>query len=143
VTSIDTTLLSSIKLTGIGFDLITTNNIVLIGTYSCQILTATETLLICSVDKQQIPAGSYQFSLNVLSKGLAIIKNNEIIKFEFEVLSLSPDRSGTGGGIFLNINGSGFHSGFKVEIDDINCPIISVNYSLISCIIPANVNYFI
>lgn len=53
--------------------------------------------------------------------------------------SFAPKMSGTGGGLQLNISGSGFSLNTFVQIDGIDCPISLLNYSFIACIIPANV----
>ena len=140
VNAIDTSQINGIKITGSGFDSINlNNNIVLIGNiYSCNVLSALNTQIICSLGS--IPIGTYSFSVNVLNKGLATMNTNTNVNFKLTTLSLSPTSCGTGGGLILNITGTGFNSNCTVLIDNINCPIISIDYSLIKCIIPSNVS---
>lgn len=46
------------------------------------------------------------------------------------------------GGLLLSISGTGFNSNSTVLIDNINCRIKSINYSMITCVAPANVINF-
>ena len=69
VNAIDISQINAITITGSGFDSIDlNNNIVLIrNTYSCNVLSASNTQIICSLGN--IPIGTYSFSVNVLHKG--------------------------------------------------------------------------
>jgi len=142
VNTIDASQINAIKITGSGFDSTNpSNNIVLIGnSYTCNILSASNVQIICSLGN--IPIGSYTFSLNVLNKGLATMNTNANVNFKFTTISLNPTSCGTGGGLMLNISGTGFNTNCTVLVDNINCPIVSIDYSLITCIIPSNVSCF-
>jgi hypothetical protein len=56
-----------------------------------------------------------------------------------EALFMSSTSGTTGGGNLLNISGTGFASNAIVTVDGNNCLIVTVNYSLITCIVPSNV----
>ena len=66
VTNIDISALPEITITGSDFDLDPNNNIVKVGDYSCVVSEATSTEIKCLVDK--IPAGDYNFTVNVVDK---------------------------------------------------------------------------
>ena len=69
---------------------------------------------------------------------------NTATQFTFNLVasSISPSTSGTGGGVFLEVTGTGFSKNSQVLVDSINWPVTAYNYTLIRCIVPANVIYF-
>lgn len=87
--------LNAIVLTGTGFDEINPqNNIVKLGDVNCS-CTATATQLTCSPGRNVF--GIYNFTVNVVGKGLAILEVNPAVTIELTVSSISPLSSGTGG----------------------------------------------
>ncbi|CAF0756351.1 unnamed protein product [Brachionus calyciflorus] len=136
VSSINTSNKNLISITGTGFDTTASNNIVKIGQTNCVVQTATATQLTCIPDKG--PIGVYNFTVNVLGKGLATM--NDATTFEFELIAsdFNPKLSGVGGGAIITINGSGFTKQTSVKIDSILCTYVSHSYTAISCIVPSN-----
>lgn len=67
---------------------------------------------------------------------------NSLAQFEFQLTgsSLSPSKSGTGGGAQLNITGTGFTNKTVVKIDGLTCKVLSNTYSMITCLVPSNVS---
>lgn len=139
VSSIDTSNLASIKITGSNFDATTkSNNQILIGDIPCEIISATANQIICSAGPN--PIGIYSFKIHVINKGFATMNVNPTVQFDLTASSITPNYSGTGGGLYLNVTGIGFSSKSQVLIDNINCPIVFSSYSLLTCLIPTNVN---
>lgn len=56
--------------------------------------------------------------------------------------SLNPTTSGVGGGALITVLGSGFSVSTKVKIDGLECSLVSMNYSAVSCLSPQNVRLF-
>lgn len=139
VTSIDTSVATSIKITGTGFDSVKIeNNIVKIGDAVCNVISATSTLITCSPGPS--PTGTYSFSINILGKGLAQISaSTRTFSFSLTTTSFSPSSSLTGGGVELILLGSGFSSNSVVTVDNNNCEIKSWTFGQINCIVPSNV----
>ena len=129
--------MNAISITGSGFSLSPQNNQVLIGNIPCSITSSTSTQLTCAAGENSV--GTYNYTVSVLNKGLAIMNVNPIITFQLTALSLSPSSSGTGGGSILNINGVAFNSKCSIKVDNNVCSIVSMSYSLIKCILPSNV----
>ena len=134
---------------------------VLIGNVICTVTSSSNTLIVCAAG--QNPIGSYNFTVSVSNKGLAIMNSNPTVSFTLTASSLSPATSGTGGiylpylslmknlfwtsfqikgGSTLTITGMGFSKDCIVKVDNIDCPVVSVNYSTIACTLPSNVNFF-
>jgi hypothetical protein len=137
VTNIDTSQKNAIVLTGMGFDTAKENNNVFLGPVECIITSATATQLICSAGLN--PVGVYEFVVYVKDKGIAKINSTVIsLNFTLSVSSMTPTISGTGGGVLIEIMGSGFSNSTQALIDNLPCSIVSYNYSLILCRTPAN-----
>jgi len=140
VNAIDSANLNSIIIDGTGFDSTIANNLVQIGGYNCTVSQATSQQLTVSASSSQIPFGTYSVTVNVIGKGLAQMNQNPSIQFQLTATSLSPSSSGTGGGINLNITGTGFNTNTTVAVDGSNCPVAYVDYTLLICQLPSNVN---
>ncbi|CAF0710276.1 unnamed protein product [Brachionus calyciflorus] len=136
VNSIDTSNPNSIVLNGSGFDSIPSNNLVKIGDSICNVISSTSTQITCQPGNG--PAGSFGFSVNVLGKGLSRMNSNALFDFYLTATSFSPKTSGVGGGIIVNITGSGFSEKVKVTVDSNECKIVFVSFNLIRCLIPSN-----
>lgn len=67
------------------------------------------------------------------------MNSNPSITFSLNAVSVNPTSSGTGGGSMLTVNGEGFNSRCQVTVDGNDCPVISANYSVITCVVPSNV----
>jgi len=159
VTNIDTSNAQAIVLTGSGFDATNSNNNVLLGTVPCVVTASTATQLTCTpglatiryysnelqqnvffVFKGPNPVGTYTFSVNIANKGLAQITSQvTTLTFSLQATAIAPTTTGTGGGVLVTINGQGFSSTTRVQIDSINCPIQSYTYSTLTCLTPPNV----
>ena len=139
VNSIDKTNPSSIILTGTGFSTVPENNIVKIGETLCTVTSATETQLTCTPENG--PVGVYTFSLNVLEKGIARINSADTYEFLLTGIDVSPSIGGTGGGLKVNITGSGFSNKTQVLVDGNSCNVLFSSYNLIICEIPSNVSF--
>ena len=88
--------MAAISITGSGFDDTNKqNNLVKIGDVNCTVSSATNTNIICSAGPNTI--GSYQFTVNVLSKGYAILNSNPTVTFTLTATSFTPTSTGTGG----------------------------------------------
>ena len=61
------------------------------------------------------------------------------MSFNLKIDSFWPNSSGIVGGALLYINGSRFSPTTMVLLGDENCKIASLSYSLLTCIIPAQV----
>lgn len=87
--------MSSISISGSGFDTNSTNNLILIGGIPCVIKSSTSTFIVCSAGEN--PIGTYYFKISVLNKGYAQMNVNSSVSFNLEATSISPTSSGTGG----------------------------------------------
>lgn len=119
---------------------------VLIGETNCNVVSASQNQLEC--EPGEGPLGSFYFRVNVLGKGFAVLSSvasNTMYTFEIDAFSVSPNTTGTGGGIIIDIIGKGFSNNTGIFIDGIICPIQNYSYSKISCMVPANVrfNYYL
>lgn len=129
-----------IVLNGAGFNSNPDDNLIMIGETNCNVVSANENQLECEPDDG--PLGSYYFKVNVLGKGYAVLSpeaSETTFTFELDAFSISPNTSGTGGGIIVDLVGKGFSSNTRVLIDGTSCPIQNYTYSKISCMVPANV----
>ena len=99
--------------------------------------------IIEKIKKGNGPVGTWPISVVNNINGLANI-NSAVKTFTFplSISSFSPNYGGTGGGLILTINGSGYSKQTKVLIDNIVCPITSFIYTSINCQIPSNVCVF-
>ena len=109
----------------------------MIGDVQCSVSSATATQITCVAG--QNPIGTYNLTLSVLGKGLAIINNPQTLSFQLTASSMSPLIGTIGGGNILTINGTGFISSCVVTVDGNNCVVVNATYSLITCIVPSNV----
>ena len=109
-------------------------NVVLIGDVPCTITLATETHLTCAAGINSI--GTYNFTVNVLGKGLAVMNAQADVTFHLNASSMNPVRSSTGGGVLLTINGTGFSVNTEVSVDGNHCRKVSSTYRMIECIVP-------
>jgi hypothetical protein len=80
-------------------------------------------------------------SLRINNKGNARILTNNTIIFELKATSISPTFGFTGGGNLIKIYGSGFNHNNLVSVGKNDCPVVNVTYSMISCVVPANVRF--
>lgn len=129
--------MNAIVISGSGFDTNRENNLVKLGDYKCDITQATHNQLIAKVGN--IPFGEYNFTVNVVSNGLAQMNDNPTVKFYLKATSFNPSRSGTGGGILLNITGTGFSKDVIVTVDSNECKLTFVSLNLIICQVPPSV----
>lgn len=100
VTTIDASNSNLIKISGSGFDSVMSNNLVFIGDTSCQVNFANASYLTCVPGDG--PLGTYNFTVNVIGKGLATLSNEaQLTSFDFtlQATAISPSVSGTGGKI--------------------------------------------
>lgn len=138
VDTIDTTSLNAIVIRGSGFSNDTMNNAVKIGDVACDVSSSSETEIICSAGLN--PVGTYGFEVNVMHKGLATMNSDATVTFHLNATSISPVSSFSGGGIILNVTGTGFSVNSTVTIDGNACEVIQpTSYSLIRCIVPSTV----
>jgi len=112
----------------------------MIGNIPCQVTYSSINQLNCTPGPN--PAGTYQFSVNVIYKGLAIMNVNTSLSFNLTASQIYPNYAGTGGGLPLNITGVRFNSNVTVTVDYIDCPVVFTNYSLITCVLPQNVSIY-
>ncbi len=59
--------------------------------------------------------------------------------YELEFNSMYPKLGGSGGGISLTIIGNRFSKNTRVSVGDNDCPIITQNFTVITCVVPRNV----
>ena len=82
VTSIDTSRLPNITVTGTNFDTNPGNNIIQIGNYTCVISQASSTQLNCTAGN--IPAGQYNFTVIVADKVRSFLIANSLFRFDIK-----------------------------------------------------------
>lgn len=80
---------------GSGFDTYLENNRVMIGSYKCTVLTASNSEIKCIPGEN--PIGTYGLTLSVVNKGFASLASNFVVSFTLTASSLNPSSSGTGG----------------------------------------------
>lgn len=112
-------------------------NDVRIGDVACDVSSSSETEIICSAGLN--PVGTYGFQVNVIHKGLATMSSDTAVTFHLNATSISPMKSFTGGGIILNVTGTGFSVNSTVTVDGNECQVIQpTSYSLIRCVVPSS-----
>lgn len=136
VETIDTSSLEAIIIRGSGFETEPLKNIVLIGKVPCQVKTATEAEIVCSASENT--AGIYNISVNVIGKGLALMKDSSSVTFQLEATSITPKAGYTGGGVTLSVFGTRFSLNSTVTVDGFKCRTIFANFTCIKCIVPGN-----
>jgi hypothetical protein len=109
---------------------------VFVGTSECSIETINSTQIQCLL--AQNTAGIYSVLVSVASTGYS--NTNVTFTYEQQVTNVSSIQGSTQGGLNLNLYGYGFGSGIesnvtKVKICNIDCPIVQLNYSLLTCVV--------
>ena len=136
ITSISpTTGSGSLTLTVNGANLADTLS-VFVGTYECPILSASSTLVTCTLPV--IPGGDFAVQLTSSSLGLS---NNDIIySSELSLSSILPTSGSFGGGSLLVLSGVGFDTENTptVTVCEVECEISSVSNNEIQCRTPAD-----
>ena len=138
----DDTTSGSIQLTitGTGFSLVSSENIVAVGKLACEIVSSTETQITCSLEAG--PAGVYPVSVVVVNAGLA---TGEPLTHEvaMEVFSNTPDAGSAGGGTTITVQGSGFPSSMEgwasgtVMVGGSQCKVVETSFDIFKCITSA------
>jgi hypothetical protein len=144
VDRIDTSNLPIIVIYGSGFSSNNLDNLVeLGGLVRCVVFNASSVEIRCRVDegKEGLEAGNYAVSVSVTGVGLATVSAGAtVIEFGQTAEGFWPMSSAAPGGGILSIYGSRFGVNTSVTLDGTGCEVRTVNYSLISCVIPANVS---
>ncbi len=86
------------------------------------------------------PVGTWRISILNNLYGLAQINSQvKLFTYPLELSSFTPNYSGVGGGVRVSIYGTGFSANSKILVDGNECPVLSFNYTYLSCVIPSNV----
>ncbi|CAG2210939.1 unnamed protein product [Mytilus edulis] len=126
---------TNITITGSGFDTSPENNIVKIGDVDCYTFEAKAdgTEIQCTAGEGPRKIG--YVTVRVIGKGFA--PGKKLFIFLGRVTSFSPTIVSLGGGIFLDVNGEGFHEDVAVFVNDVPCEVIERTIRLARCILPA------
>ncbi|XP_038045747.1 fibrocystin-L-like [Patiria miniata] len=131
---------TALILTGSGFSTTQELNVVTIGGVGCDVTSASDTSISCSVG--QAAAGTHEVRLEVTGEGLASYPNGPLsFQFELDVTGINPSSGSLAGGTSVTITGSGFgkeKDNVTVSVGDQTCNIESVIYSEIQCVIALN-----
>ena len=137
----------SLDITGQLFADSVDDNVVMVGDNECEVMSATPTLLQCSLDA--LPAGNYVLTVTVCPvtptmdsycPGHANVAIDALTS-PGEIISVSPLQGSVAGGTQLTISGRGFStdsSVVSVSLGDQECIISSASYSQIECTTTAN-----
>ena len=108
------------------------------GDYNCNILSSSDSEIVCQLDPAEMPPSFCLLSLSVSVPGLGYaITDIEQTTIELTpvITSLSPQDSSTQGGAHLFISGHGFpNGGLTVGVGDGECTVTSQNYTAIECV---------
>jgi len=144
VDRIDTSNLPIIVIYGSGLSANNLDNLVeLGGLVRCVVFNASSVEIRCRVDegKEGLEAGNYAVSVSVTGVGLATVSAGAtVVEFGQTAEKFLPISSAAPGGGVLSIYGSRFGVNTSVTLDGSGCEVRTVKYSLISCVIPANVS---
>ena len=120
-----------------------TDNIVMVGGYSCDVIFSNSTLIQCSLDP--LPAASYSLSVTVCPPyptldsycpGRANVMTAHLTS-PAKITDVSPSQGSVAGGTHIAITGLGFSTDMSeviVTLGDNECAVTFSNYTLVSCI---------
>ena len=126
-----------LTISGSGFSLIPSENIVQVGDLKCTPISSTISSIECTLSPG--PAGDYQIAVVVANAGLAT-GGPLPYTIPIEIYSNSPTQGSLGGGTTITVLGSGFPgslenwSGGSVSIDGNKCFITDSSFSSFKCI---------
>ena len=125
-----------LTINGHGFNPSIESNMILIGEEgSCNVTTANNTLIICTI--MNSPSGQQIVQVNVADKGYASTNRSFIVNVPLSIISFTPSEGAAGGEYALTMNGNGFSSNAMVTIDGNLCIDSYVNnFSSIICTVP-------
>lgn len=108
----------------------------------CITVAASATEVNCTVP--ELSAGLYKVVVQVSDKGYSMEASDGAadVDYGLSVDSFSPLAGGNGGGLSLNISGSGFSispsDSFSISVCNKQCNIVTTMYSSVSCTLPAS-----
>ncbi|CAF1377186.1 unnamed protein product, partial [Adineta steineri] len=128
---------TSITITGTGFSSTACENIVEIGlSYTCPIISATSTQIICEIATGSLLNGKTNQSIQVAHDQQGYLINDGALQFQFKAIidSISPTQGSTAGGTLVTIYGDGFvPADTRVIVGDTEyTSIASITYSQIT-----------
>ena len=114
---------------------------VLFGDHSCNLLSSTDSKLVCQLDTASLPPSFTPLPLSVTIPGLGgadISTDQTAIELSPVVTMISPSLGSTEGGTHVFIYGHGFPDGsLTVRLgESAECSVVSQNYSWVECITP-------
>merc|ERR1712179_144751 len=127
--------------TGTGFTTEPTDFIVMVGPLSCPVISATATEISCALEPG--PAGVYDLSVVVKSKGIATQATQLTYEVALDIFSNSPSAGSLGGGTTITVTGSGFPNTLEgwvegtVMIDGAECKVIKTSFAEFECLTSA------
>ena len=137
----DVTLSENIlTITGTGFSESLFENIVSVGNLGCNVFMVTSDGEKISCELEAGPVGSYNVSVVVAKKGLAISNGQKTIDIPLEIINNEPTEGSLGGGTTVKVNGTGFPASMKewktgaVVIAGSVCKVLETSYSSFKCI---------
>ncbi|KAH9519161.1 Fibrocystin-L, partial [Bulinus truncatus] len=106
-----------------------------IGGQSCQITEpVTEHKIICTI--KRLPVGPNEIKVYVDNKGLAFT-THKVTSKAVAVISV-PESASVYGGAMMVIDGNGFTQDTSIKVDTLECPVVTISLSKITCILPAH-----
>ena len=129
-----------LTITGTGFSLEVSENIVSLGNLKCAIQSSTATEIVCALEAG--PAGVYDITVIVANAGLA---TGVSLTYEvsMEIYSNTPAAGSAGGGTTITVTGSGFPSSMEewtsgsVMVDGSECRVFETNFESFKCVTSA------
>ena len=141
VTSSVTDGVVELMITGTGFTSDISDFIVTVGSLACLTTSATSTSVSCNLEPG--PAGVYDVSVVVKSRGLATQATQLTHTVQLEIYSNSPAAGSLGGGTIITVTGSGFPAsldgwvGGSVTIDGAQCKVTKTDFAEFECLTSA------
>ncbi|XP_052060298.1 fibrocystin-L-like isoform X3 [Mytilus californianus] len=133
----------TIDIAGTGFSAQSCQNKIKLGDYFCVVSSASATKVTCTIDPQgKMQIGNVEhFDVSSFNRGQFLLELPTDAKRSFLLLphvsSMSPESGSVEGGQVVTISGGGFIPGeTTVIIGMSDCPVISVDYSTLTCTLP-------
>uniref|UniRef100_UPI00193AC945 fibrocystin-L-like n=1 Tax=Styela clava TaxID=7725 RepID=UPI00193AC945 len=124
-----------ITIVGTNLDESSSGSEVLINGVECTITSHTSTEIICTTGSMEY--GDHDIIVRVGGKGYGTQPDPALSYTQlYSVSSISPSSSFTPGGIFLTLTGVGLSSSLSVEINFVDCPVVSASPTTIQCVVP-------
>ncbi|KAH9512877.1 Fibrocystin-L, partial [Bulinus truncatus] len=120
---------------GSNFNTSVDNLLVKIGGQDCPIKDNIENnQFTCTIGR--LPVGANDIKVYVGDKGLAAT-SQKVTSKAVAAISL-PESSSVNGGALLVIDGNGFTANTSVKVDTLECPLVNISLSQVTCILPAH-----